>query len=140
MEDRITHIEMDMSYLRDSQAHIIANQDHMASDLHNIKTMMTIYSLDIHHPKRLCHKHFYVFMYLIFFMFFYFHSYFVMDNYILNIMACFHIQFLYGLLCFLIPFHWWQRGRELAKIENTYKTSDYMIKGENIYVYSVVNC
>jgi hypothetical protein len=41
MEDCIAHIEMDMSYLRDSQAHIIANQDHMVSDLHNIKTMVT---------------------------------------------------------------------------------------------------
>jgi hypothetical protein len=41
MEDHIAHIEMNVSHLRDSQAQIIANQEHMAGDLQDIKIMLT---------------------------------------------------------------------------------------------------
>lgn len=41
MEDHIARIEMNVSHLRDSQAQIIANQEHMAGDLQDIKIMLT---------------------------------------------------------------------------------------------------
>ena len=41
MDDRLAHIEVDMSYLRESQAHILSNQEHMLGDLRDIKDIMT---------------------------------------------------------------------------------------------------
>ena len=40
MENWLTHIEIDVHHIRDTQVHIVANQENMDDDLHNIKTMM----------------------------------------------------------------------------------------------------
>jgi hypothetical protein len=41
MDDRLAHIEVDVSYLWELQAHILSNEEHMVGDLRDIKDIMT---------------------------------------------------------------------------------------------------
>ena len=92
------------------------------------RTWWLIYFLDILHPKRL---------YQIYFMFLYFlYSlclciYFPICNgyYILNIIECFYIKFLYGLLCFPYYFSLMTKGGRID-----IKQLIIWLWGRNIYL------